>query len=79
MDKIGCLEHLILKVASLIGDIFDVQTLNKIQPFKEVIQKDNLIKILENLEDFEIIETMELNELNKYYRFTKPFLRELVY
>ncbi|CAD8122137.1 unnamed protein product [Paramecium sonneborni] len=79
LDKIGCLELLILKVASIIGDIFDVQTLNKIQPFKEVIQKENLIKILNSLEESEIIETMELNDLNKYYRFAKPFLREIIY
>ncbi|CAD8109893.1 unnamed protein product [Paramecium primaurelia] len=79
LDKVGCLELLILKVASIIGDIFDVQTLNKIQPFKEVIQKENLIKILNSLEELEIIETMELNDLNKYYRFAKPFLREIIY
>ncbi|CAD8124494.1 unnamed protein product [Paramecium sonneborni] len=79
LDKVGCLELLILKVASIIGDIFDVQTLNKIQPFKEVIHKENLIKILNSLEELEIIETMELNDLNKYYRFAKPFLREIIY
>ncbi|CAD8204339.1 unnamed protein product [Paramecium octaurelia] len=79
LDKVGCLDLLILKVASIIGDIFDVQTLNKIQPFKEVIQKENLIKILNSLEELEIIETMELNDLNKYYRFAKPFLREIIY
>lgn len=34
IDKMTCIEQLLLKVASVIGDIFDIQTLNKINPFK---------------------------------------------
>ena len=33
IDKLGCFQCLILKVASVIGDIFDLNTLAKIHPF----------------------------------------------
>lgn len=68
-----------MKVASVIGDIFDVQTLVKIQPFKNVIDNEKLLKILQDLEYRDIIEVMEVNEFNKYYRFTHSFFRECLY
>ena len=37
IDKLGCLEGLLMKVASVIGDTFDLQTLNRIHPFKNII------------------------------------------
>lgn len=68
-----------MKVASVIGDIFDVQTLNKIQPFKEHINQEKIMKLLKNLDDKNIIELMEINEFNIHYRFTCPFMRETIY
>lgn len=50
IDKLSCIEQLLLKVASVIGDIFDVQTLVKIQPFKNVIDNQKVLKILQDLE-----------------------------
>lgn len=39
-----------MKVASVIGDIFDRETLNKINPFKEQISYETLSKILKELD-----------------------------
>jgi predicted ATPase len=50
IDKLSCLEQLLLKAASVIGDIFDVQTLVKIHPFKAVVDSEKLLHILEDLE-----------------------------
>ena len=35
IDRLSCLELLLCKFASVIGDIFDIQTLMKIIPFKD--------------------------------------------
>lgn len=79
LDKISCIEQLVLKIASVIGNIFDIQTLDKILPFKEAVPSEKLVKILDDLENENIIEVMEKNELNKYYRFTHSFMREGIY
>jgi adenylate cyclase 10 len=50
IDKLACLESLLMKSASVIGDIFDIQTLNKIQPFKDQISSERLMKILSDME-----------------------------
>ncbi|KAM3140572.1 hypothetical protein pb186bvf_007384 [Paramecium bursaria] len=85
IDKLTCLEQLLLKVASSIGDIFDIQTLNKINPFKLAVG-NRLQKILEvqmfyiqDLESRELLEVMEIQESNIYYRFTYQFFRECLY
>ena len=39
-----------MRSASVIGDIFDLQTLNKIHPFRDLINSDRLMKILAVLE-----------------------------
>lgn len=46
----GCLDQLILKIASVIGDIFDVQTLQKVHPFGNVLKANKLVETLQNLE-----------------------------
>jgi adenylate cyclase 10 len=79
IDKLSCLEIILLKVASVIGDIFDVQTLYKIQPLKDEITYEKILKILKALDTKGIIELMELNEVNIHYRFTCPFMRECIY
>jgi adenylate cyclase 10 len=68
-----------MKVASVIGDIFDVQTLYKIQPLKDEISYEKILKLLRTLDDKNIIELMEVNDVNIYYRFTCPFMRECIY
>lgn len=35
IDRLSCLEILLMKFATVIGDIFDIQTLMKLIPFKE--------------------------------------------
>ena len=50
IDKLECLDLLILKIASVIGDVFDIQTLRKVHPFNNVLKPDRLVEILSNLE-----------------------------
>ena len=78
-DKLSSLEIILMKVASAIGDTFDVQMLYKIQPLKDEITYEKILKILKNLDDKNIIELMNLNEVNVHYRFTCPFMRECIY
>lgn len=40
---------MILKIASVIGDVFDIQLLNKVQPFKELIKPDKLFDLLNKM------------------------------
>ncbi|CAD8172324.1 unnamed protein product [Paramecium pentaurelia] len=78
IDKLPCLEQLILKVASIIGDIFDIQMLSRINPFKVAVN-NRLQKMMDELEQKDFIETMEVQEQNIYYRFTCPFMRDCLY
>ncbi|CAD8156300.1 unnamed protein product [Paramecium octaurelia] len=78
IDKLSCLEQLLLKSASVIGDIFDIQLLNKIYPFKNAVN-NKLQKYLDELESKEVIEVMEVREQNIFYRFTCPFMRDCLY
>ncbi|CAD8171450.1 unnamed protein product [Paramecium pentaurelia] len=78
IDKLSCLEQLLLKAASVIGDIFDIQLLNKINPFKNAVN-NKLQKYLDELEAKEVIEVMEVREQNIFYRFTCPFMRDCLY
>jgi adenylate cyclase 10 len=47
-------------VASVLGDIFDVQTLIKIWPFRSAIDNEALMRKLQNLEAKEILEVMDV-------------------
>jgi predicted ATPase len=66
-------------VASVIGDIFDLNTLAKIHPFQSTINPERLIKLLNELEQRDILEIMEVQADNTYYRFQFPFFRECIY
>jgi adenylate cyclase 10 len=68
-----------MKAASVIGEIFDIQTLNKIQPLRVGINQEKLIKLLTDLQYKDLIEVMNMTEFNTYYRFSHPFLRECLY
>lgn len=68
-----------MKVASVIGDVFDIQTLNKINPFKDAINYETLSKILNDLDRRNFIEILEIQENNIYYRFSNSLIREVIY
>ncbi|EAR83243.2 PH domain protein (macronuclear) [Tetrahymena thermophila SB210] len=78
-DKLGCLDLLILKIASVIGDIFDLQTLIKVHPFGNVLKTDKLVEALNALTDQNILEVIDQNENNVIYRFCHSFVRETLY
>lgn len=67
-----------MKSSSVIGDTFDVQALNRINPFSKSTHV-KLMKVLNDLESKDFIEVMEIQEQNVFYRFTHPFMRETLY
>ena len=78
-------EILILKYACTIGTIFDVQTLDKINPMNLIIKKEDLYNIMEKLANEYIIEIFEnesMNRRTKKYVICKvcfPLMREVLY
>ncbi|KRX10829.1 P-loop containing nucleoside triphosphate hydrolase [Pseudocohnilembus persalinus] len=79
IDKQNILDILVLKVASLIGDVFDLQMLYKVYPFKDIIKAEQLKQILFNLERIHFLEILDQNEYNIYFRFQDSFIRECIY
>ena len=77
-------EILLLKYACTIGTIFDVQTLNKINPLNLIIKKEDLYNIMEKLNNeyiLEIFENERMNRKTKKYLICKicfPFMREVL-
>jgi hypothetical protein len=51
----------------------------KVNPIKDLIPNDHLLKILTQLTEKELLEILEINNVNVYYRFYPSFLRETVY
>lgn len=45
----GTLDYMLMKCAAVIGDTFDLLTLSKINPFKDVIKAEHLKSILQKL------------------------------
>ncbi|CAD8100738.1 unnamed protein product [Paramecium sonneborni] len=78
IDSLSCVNLLLLKFACVIGDIFDIQTLFKIIPFKQINQ-NKLLMALKQLVQQDIIEYMHDDNENRYYRFVTPFMRECLY
>ncbi|CAD8086258.1 unnamed protein product [Paramecium primaurelia] len=78
IDSLSCINLLLLKFACVIGDIFDIQTLFKIIPFKQINQ-NKLLMSLKQLVQQDIIEFMHDDNENRYYRFVTPFMRECLY
>ena len=75
-------EILILKYASIIGTLFDLKILNKINPLNNIIKNEDIIKLVEKLNENYFIELH--NEIqskkNKLIcQITFPFLRETLY
>ena len=78
-------EILLVKYACTIGTIFDVQTLDKINPLNLIIKKEDLNNIMEKLSNEYIIEIFEnerMNRKSKKYLICKicfPFMREVLH
>ena len=77
-------EILLLKYACTIGTIFDVQTVDKINPLNLIIKREDLNNIMEKLSNEYIIEIFEnerMNRKTKKYLICKicfPFMREVL-
>ena len=78
-------EILLLKYACTIGTLFDIQTLDKINPLNLIIKKEDLNNIMEKLSNEYIIEIFEnenMNRKTKKYLICKicfPFMREVLH
>ena len=78
-------EILLLKYACTIGTIFDVQTLDKINPLNIIIKKEDLNNTMEKLSNEYIIEIFEnegINRKTNKYLICKicfPFMREVLH
>ena len=75
-------EILILKYASIIGTLFDMKLLNKINPLNNIIKNEDIIKLVEKLNENYFIELHNESQLKKnklICQITFPFLRETLY
>ena len=78
-------EILLLKYACIIGTIFDVQTVDKINPLNLIIKKEDLINIMEKLSNEYIIELFENESGNRKIKkclickICFPFMREVLH
>ena len=77
-------EILLLKYACTIGTIFDIQTLDKINPLNIIIKREDLYDIVEKLSNEYIIETFENELMNRktkkclICKICFPFMREVL-
>lgn len=79
IDSLQPKDIVILKYASVIGNLFDFQKLHQYNPFNN-IATDDLSAILYNLERNGIIEILyDLNPKQLVCKFAVPFLREILY
>ena len=75
-------EILLLKYACTIGTIFDIQTLDKINPLNLIIKREDLNNIMEKLCNEYIIEVFGNDNMNKKYLICKicfPLMREVLH
>ena len=75
-------EILILKYASIIGTIFDIKTLDKINPLNSIIKIEDIINLAEKLTKEYFAELHNENQIKKnklICQITFPFLREVLY
>jgi adenylate cyclase 10 len=70
IDRMSCLNQLLLKLASVIGEIFDLQTLYRIVPFKDQVNLKTLTKIIKELDNQDVIEFMDGDSENEHYRYS---------
>lgn len=80
LDKLSCKQILLMKVASIIGDTFNLTVLKRLNPFKDQgLPNDEIEVTLQELERNEIIGIIDETESNIVYQFTDLFMREVVY
>lgn len=79
LDRLDCEAYLIMKPAAVIGECFDLQTLLKVNPFKDTIPPEKVKKLVNLLEKQEFLEILDDQEHNTIYRFMDPFMREVIY
>lgn len=79
LDRLETHAYLLLKIAAIIGEEFDMQMLLKVNPFQLSIPNEKLRRIIIYLEKSDIIEILDENEHNIVYRFLHPFMREIIY
>jgi predicted ATPase len=79
IDSLSPKEIILLKHAAIIGNIFDIDKLYSLNPF-DSITFDDLVSILTEMETNEVIEILyDLNPKQTVYKFSIPFLREILY
>jgi len=79
IDNLNPKEIIILKCASVIGNIFDINILYAINPFVTIMNED-LLAMIYNFEQLGIIEILSDSNPNELVaKFSLPFLREVLY
>lgn len=79
IDNLNPKEIIILKCASVIGNIFDMNILYAINPFVTIMNED-LLAMIYNFEQLGIIEILsDLDPNNLVAKFSLPFFREVLY
>lgn len=79
IDTLTTKEIILLKHASIIGNIFDLHKLNEINPFNNVTKQD-LYSLLKSLEEKQILEFLhDLDQKKLVCKFSVPFFREILY
>lgn len=79
IDRLSVHHLLIMKAASVIGNCFDLQTLLKVNPYKSSISAEKVRAVINELEKQDFIEILDDQQNNVHYRFTSPFMREVIY
>ena len=75
-------EILILKYASIMGTMFDIKILDKINPLSSIIKIEDIITLTEKLNKEHFVELFNDNQIKKnklICKFAFPFLRETLY
>ena len=79
IDNLNPKEIIILKCASVIGTVFDINTLYLINPFDTIMNED-LLAMIYHFEQLGIIEILyDLEVENLVAKFSLPFFREVIY
>ena len=80
LDGLAFTHYNILKIASIIGEAFDLKTLVVTNPFHNgLVPFEVLVSSLQELRQNGILDLVESLSDNTTYRFSSPFLRETLY
>jgi Cdc6-like AAA superfamily ATPase len=78
IDQLNAKEIIVLKCASVIGNVFDIQKLHNLNPLG--LNVPELYSLLSNLEKMYIIEFLDdVSPKKLVCKFSLPFLREILY